>query len=539
MKSYRDTYRKIIQGCAFAVLALLMGSCVNDQGDDVNCSESTLSLNLVVPQTTLTKALANDETSADAGEGVVHSLKIWIFRHGDAATEKPVAYEEFTSLERHTNIQNIVNLSMKVPTDLTTCDIYIQANSESISATLGANDTRTTLKAATFAAAPTKDNLEAKGLPMSRILENINVKPYLGINKTPIEVSLHRSVSKIGFYFSMLTGTKSVTIHSLTITNGLANQGSVFPKAVISGDGTIPAEATENSKAYNIPAGTTYSNVTFPYTGSKVYTTLPYSVIQKNDAAIERGATETAEAFKERLLAHSDLIEQAYFPEVDENASTFTITYSFDGESKVRSAEFKLGTGAIRNHEIIINGFFMNGYLYVRPTVLPWDNGSTTEFNLGNIITSFSSDAANKFIKDAEGNATDVATTYETTPTGNGHYAKFTFRFVSPAVNHWMLQLSNPAFGFKTNLNGDIVDFIDGAGGRAAVTFYVVPKNEYDALSSNDYGTKLYLTLPDYPNYGKIDFNPTGTGHVPSDANSTVEVNIRQVASVAAYEALQ
>ena len=552
MKSYRDTYRKIIQGCAFAVLALLMGSCVNDQGDDVNCSESTLSLNLVVPQTTLTKALASDETSAETGEGVVHSLKIWIFKTGgDPAKDAPVAYQEFTSLERLTSAQNIINLTMKVPRNLTNCDFYLLGNSESINSTVGdiTKDTESSLESVTFAQQDWNTNLTAKGLPMARIIENIDISGNLIPSQPPLELSLLRSVCKVGFFFSKKTGSEKVVINSIKISRGLADKGNVFPQSVSS-----LVLASQNAQNANIPSGTTYTDINFPPTkGGRVNTslTVPVEITSMNPEAITKGATETAEDYKQRLLDKTTLLEQAYFPEIgksteangtyddkDGKPATCTITYTFADETEEHSKTFDLNLNngtTVRNHEIIINGFFENGSLYIKPIVLPWDNGGTTTFDLSNPIINFTADGSNKITNGVLSSIKGIATTYDKTSSGK-YYAHFTFQFQSPAVNHWMLQLSNPTFGFKKSLDGDMLDFIDGVGGDALVSFYIVPKNDYDVATSIDIGTKLYLTLPDYPSYGNIKFNTIkDNGEIIGSANY---LQILQVQSENVYSNL-
>lgn len=525
-------WRRILQVFILLLSLFTFAACSSDEEIPSDNEGTTLSFDFTIPASSNSQRSVDNTLTADDGETNVNTLQVWIFNTGGADNDTPLAYSKTLSAERYLQTNGKLKISMNAPKDLTNCDIYILANAESTNAaTLDENSTRGMLKNATFNTV--LQNATSKGLPMSRVVTGFDVTPYIGHTDNAIGVSLLRSICKVGFYFSKDADMHNVSINiqSITINNGMANQGNIFTYAV------TPPYASDDASSSNIPTGTGYSDISFPYAGSSVSTILPFTVTKENEVSLHREPSENAQDFKTRLLNNTNHIEQAYLPESN-GAATCTITYTFSGESNPHTKTFNLWQGAgsddlIRNHEIIINGFFTRSDLYITPTVADWSNGGTTIYKQDDFVTTITSDGTNKIVKSGT-TPVAIATAWEKTPTAGGHYAKFTFQFNSPAVSRWMLQLSNPAFGFKKSLYGEVLDYIDGAGGSGAVTFYIVPKNDYDALGSNNYNTTLFLILPDMLTLGKLPINASSSP-LPGTIS---DINIQQVPSAEQFENL-
>ena len=523
-------WRRILQVFLLLLPLLTLAACSSEEEMPSDNEGTTLSFDFTIPASSNSQRSVDNTLTADDGETNVNTLQVWIFNAGGADNDTPLAYSSIPSAESFMQSNGKLQIRMKAPKDLTNCDIYILANAESTNAaTLDGNSTRGTLKNATFTTV--MQNATTEGLPMSRVVTGFDVTPYLGHTDNAISMSLLRSICKVGFYFSKDADMHDVgvNIQSITINNGRANQGNIFAYSVTS------PYASDDAFSSNIPTGTTYSDISFPYAGSSVSTVLPFTVTKENAASLQRGSSESAQDFKDRLLGNTSHIEQAYLPESN-GAATCTITYTFSDDADVHTKTFNLWQGAgsddlIRNREIIINGFFSRAGLNITPSVADWNDGGKTVYNQDNFVTTLTSGGTNKIISSTS--STAIATAWEKSPTNGGHYAKLTFQFNSPAVSRWMLQLSNPAFGFKKSLYGEILDYIDGIGGAGAITFYVVPKNDYDALGSNDYSTTLFLVLPDMMTLGKLPLNTSA-----SLPGTTTDINIQQVPSVEQFENL-
>lgn len=526
----------IIRKCSFLALAGLMASCVTDiTHDDASiCPQSTLTFNFTIPETTITRA--DNTVSATSQEAAVHNLKVWIFQNGGDGTDKAIAYK---SLDPADNYQSTANNAVEFKIDIpsmyisSTCDLYVVANSDAIDAWQSSYNTkdvtRNTLASAVINKAPLTTSA-TKGLPMARIANGITVANFANTD-TPVQLSLLRSVSKIGVYFTKSTELgQEVKVTGISISNVTAtgDGGYVFPKAV---DYT---SATANATVSNIPSSVTSFDSFNPYFGINLFTSLPITVanINTSSSAVLKDALkwetgETGQQFKNKLLTWTTTSEEAYFLESNKPA-VCTISYTINGKPATATLNLWTGNGVdlIRNHEVIIYGHFVGSSLYVQPFVLPWTAGETVDYDLTNIEASIvaAEGSSNKTITPSTYPAT--LTAYDATSSGD-YYPQFTVKFTKPIVNRWLLQSTNPYFGFKINANDDIKDYIEGAGG-SSVTFYVVPKNSFNAEKNNNvpsiYQTSLILTVPDLSSLGRISFNAAKT--LPG---TETEVYIQQV----------
>lgn len=484
----------------------LLTACVTDTvtDDSDQCPKSTLTLNFTIPANTVTKAT----TTASAYESTIHNLKVWLFETG---SNIPASFKELNPAESSQASDYSVRLQMQVPKTITTADLYIVANSDAVDGvpTLNLSTTRATLESATFGAAPTA--VTTKGLPLARVVKGLTVTDFTTTD-VPASISLLRSVAKVGVYFSkdVTMGSTEVRINSVKINNGFASAaGSLFPASVAYSDATVYATNA------NVPSATTYGTWNY-FSGS---TTLSKSV---SGAIASIGSTETGDAYKARIASGSDFIGTETYLLESAQTSTCTVNYTVGGVTSEKT--FSLWSaipGLIRNHEVVIYGHFIGADLYIQPIVLPWTNADKIIYDTSNIVASIVSAATYK------ASSTRIYAAYDASATGK-YYPKFTLTFSTPAVDRWLLQSTNPDFGFKINLTDDIQDYIEGVGGSGnPVTFYVVPKNNFkQSLSgTSQYNASLFLTVPSIPTLGRIKFN---TSSLPGNTDAT-EVYIQQI----------
>jgi hypothetical protein len=499
----------IIRKCSFLALSGLLASCVTDSVTNDQCEKSSIILNFTIPTEAVSRAetggVTDATTLAKSGEATIKDMKVWVFAPAagdDAVAERYSPFEESAITQK---TDNSVSLSIGIPRGFSKCDLYILANSSKtyIGGSLNGASTRAEIEAATFASVPLNaDN----GLPLARIVKNVDVSSLLNNDNASLNIALLRSVSKINLFFSKDATLENtgVVIKSIFITNSSASLGSVFPQSV---EGTTDAAA--NAASSNVPATATFATTTFPIANSITSQNLPYTVSKSVSGAITKDPGETGDEFLKRMTTSADLVESAYFLESN-RAAQCTIEYTVGGEEKERTFELwsaTSGADLIRNHNVVIYGHFVGRDLYVTPTVLAWNDAETINYDLSEgvnaTVTMNSSYVAC--------NTDHIAAAYDESSTGS-YYPQFTVTFVTPVVDRWLLQSSNPNFGFKINLNDDIQDYIEGVGGKNnSVTFYVVPKNEFDQskFEKNDsqYYTTLFVTVPEIPSLGRVTFN--------------------------------
>lgn len=507
----------IIRKCSVFALAGLLASCVTDSVTNDECEKSTLILNFNIPTETVTRAVTDATVSAEEGEATINDMKVWVFNSSDGADATALRYSPFAKSAITQASDNSVRLRIGVPRDLSTCDLYILANATStgIGGSLDANTTRAQLEAATFNATPLN---ATNGLPLARIIKGVNTSSLLNTDNA-LSIALLRSVSKINVYLTKDVKLKStdVSVNSISFNNSAASTASVFPQS------TVATNAASNATQTNVPSGATFDATTFPIANSLVSGAFPYPVAKQVSNALTWESTETGDAFISRMNSSADLVEKAYFLESNQKA-TCTINYTIGGETKEKTFDLWDATpGLIRNHNVVVYGHFVGRDLYVTPTVLPWNNAETVSYSLDDVQASVS-------MKNGHLSGTSyIASAYDGKSVGT-YYPQFTVTFVTPIVDRWLLQSTNPDFGFKINLNDDIQDYIEGVGGSSnSITFYVVPKNEfvqskYEADASQ-YNTTIFVTVPGIPTLGRVKFN-AGTVQLPG---TTQGVTIHQI----------
>lgn len=558
MKRYQSTLTKMTRPVCMALAALLMvgamASCSENENTEtaqsdnayLSLSFSTGTGNSTRAGETSGKALADNESNANpTQENDIHNIKVWVFKSntGDEAT--PISYkaETLNEVKNGNYTLNLRFLRKIGGEEVKNIDLYILANSESINMPdqiKGKNlssVTRKDLKEVSFTSpfginkdgtAETKEVPAGKGLPISRAITQISVDSHVadteeGAKDKGIKIPLVRAVSKLHFYFARKKGTDANT--SQVKVTRIEVEGYTIPTASY----VFPDEAIYNENGYNQNvtsqkydnAGTAYVPTTLKLAGveNKDIKAVddPESFIKKNQSA-----QEYLDAFKQAGIGSHDL---CYLRETNK-AIKCTIWYSLDGGA-TKSATFNISSegNAIRNRELVVYGYFLNGQmgmLTVTPTIQEWQDGGTFDF-------------------------IDASTNVEIPDSGKtdwGYKVYYGFPKLGPMITlkdidtngkPWILQTDNPMFGFvecdkdgnyddhkdpvydpiiSDRNNGNniigytyhIDDFIiNKSGEKKTLYFYVVPKNRLNLAKPHNVKAQVFLTK--YPN-DKFVLNP-------------------------------
>ena len=549
MKRYQSTLTKMTRPVCMALAALLMvgamASCSENENTEtaqsdnayLSLSFSTGTGNSTRAGETSGKALADNETDANpTQESDIHNIKVWVFKSntGDEAT--PISYkaETLSEVKNGNYTLNLRFLRKIGGEEVKNIDLYILANSESINMPdqMKGKDlssvTRKDLKEVSFTSpfgingdgtAETKEVSKEKGLPISRAITQISVDSHVadteeGAKDKGIKIPLVRAVSKLHFYFARKKGTDANTSQVKVIR--IEVEGNTIPTASY----VFPDEATYNENGYNqdvtsqkYNSATTYVSDTLKLAGVEntdiKEVDNPESFIKKNQSA-----QEYLDAFKQAGIGSHDL---CYLRETNK-AIKGTIWYSLDGGTpKGATVNMPSKGNAIRNRELVVYGYFLNGQmgkLTVTPTIQEWRDGGTFDFI------------------DASTNV--VIPGGDQTNWGYKVYYGFpkrgpmiTLKDIDTKGKPWILQTDNPMFGFvecdengkylydpnaKTDLYNDgeadyrIKDFIINKEGKTeTLRFYVVPKSRLDLAKPHNVKAQVFLTK--YPN-DKFILNP-------------------------------
>ena len=552
MKRYQSTLTKMTRPVCMALAALLMvgamASCSENentetaQGDNayLSLSFSTGTGNSTRAGETSGKVLADNETDANpTQESDIHNIKVWVFKSdtGDEAT--PISYkaETLSEVKNGNYTLNLRFLRKIGGEEVKKIDLYILANSESINMLeqMKGKDlrsvTRKDLKEVSFTSPfginsdgtpETKEVTKEKGLPISRAITQISVDSHVadteeGAKAKGIRIPLVRAVSKLHFYFARKSGSEANT--SQVKVTRIEVEGNTIPTASY----VFPDEAIYNENGYN-------QNVTSQKYNSSgtsyVPTTLNLAGVENNDIKevedpesfikkSNQSAQAYLDAFKNAGISSQNL---CYLRETNK-AIRGTIHYSLDGGATEKSETFNIPSGgnAIRNRELVVYGYFLNGQmgkLTVTPSIQEWQDGGTFDF----IDAS-----TNVVIPDGDQTNWGYKVYYGFPKRG----PMITLKEIDTKGQPWILQTDNPMFGFvecdengkylydpnaKTDLYNDgeadyrIKDFIINEEGKTeTLRFYVVPKNRLDLAKPHNVKAQVFLTK--YPN-DKFILNP-------------------------------
>ena len=557
MKRYQSTLTKMTRPVCMALAALLMvgamASCSENENTETAQSDNAyLSLSFSTGTGNSTRAgeshtedaLANNESKADPNsESDIHSIKVWVFQSGTNEDANPIAYKE----EALKDINGSYNLQLRflrkiAGKDVENIDLYILANSEStnIESKLSGKDfssiTRKELQNISFDSTfgiqengnPQNTEVPETGLPISRAITNISVEKHVGTTEAEaetkgIKIPLVRAVSKLHFYFARKSGSDANT--SQVKVTRIEVEGNTIPTASY----VFPDEATYNEDGYNQDVTSQkYDNAGTDY----VPTTLKLAGVENTDIkdvedpksfikTSNQSAQEYLDALNKEGIKSHDL---CYLRETNK-AIKGTIWYSLDGGTP-KSATFNIPSegNAIRNRELVVYGYFLNGQmgkLTVTPTIQEWQDGGTFDFI----------DASTNVVIPG-GDQTDWG--YKVYYGFPKRGPMITLKDIDTKGKPWILQTDNPMFGFvECDENGKypeeepvydpiitdqndgknpvgktykIKDFIiNQSGEKKTLYFYVVPKNRLDLAKPHNVKAQVFLTK--YPN-DKFVLNP-------------------------------
>lgn len=552
MTSYKTTLTKMMRQTLTALAALLMvgamASCSENQDTEtaenhdayISLSFSSNSANSTrVGESRTEGVLADNESKADPNsESDIHSIKVWVFQSGTNEDANPIAYKE----EALKDINGSYNLQLRflrkiAGKEVEKIDLYILANSEStnIESKLNGKDfsniTRKELQNICFDSTfgiqengnPQNTEVPETGLPISRAITNISVENHVGTTEAEaktkgIKIPLVRAVSKLHFYFARKTGIENVKVTSIEVEgNTIPTASYIFP------DETEYKENDDNqavtSNKYDVNR-TGYVSTVLKLNGVETDNIKEVEDPEKFKKNETQTAQDYLDAFKKAGIASHNL---CYLRETTK-AIKGKIHYSLGTEEK--SVDFSIPTDgkAIRNRELVVYGYFLNGQmgmLTVTPTIQEWQDGGTFDF-------------------------IDASTNVEIPDSGKtdwGYKVYYGFPKRGPMITlqdidtkgkPWILQTDNPMFGFvicneygnypedtpyynpEITQNNDgknpvgktykIEDFIINQNGeKKTLYFYVVPKNRLDLAKPHNVKAQVFLTK--YPN-DKFVLNP-------------------------------
>ena len=385
------------------LLTLILTSCMSDGYTDTAAGKSDTYINLNVSTPTAqarakapagstagtSGTLGQDETSpSPTEEEKIYSIRVWAFKSGSAETAAPIGFKAETGLNETGSHQVSMKLLRKAAGDLDNIDLFILLNAESIGVLNDNNCNRMTrkdLKAVTFNSnfgintdgSPQAKAVPATGLPISRVITNINVKNNIADNAAkaaakPVSVPLARAVSKLHFFFARKTGkdTESVTVTKIEVNGETLTAASpVFPEAATNAEkDTKGLTGSFNGLSYltkNLIFGAIATNKINPVADPKVYI---------------RNTGEKAQDYMTRLSTGVQEGCRSYLRETDKTI-TGKIYFKSNASLAERSVDFKIPE-AYRNHELVVYGYFSGEALLdlnLKYYVANWNEKAATD----------------------------------------------------------------------------------------------------------------------------------------------------------------
>ena len=388
------------------LLTLMFTSCMTDGYTDTTAGKSDTYINLNV-STPTAQARANapagsttgtsgtpgqDETSlSPTEEEKIYSIRVWAFKSDTDENAMPIGFKAETGLSATGSHNVSMKLLRKAAGNLENIDLFILLNAESIKVLNGSNCntmTRKDLETATFDSnfginadgSPQATTVPATGLPISRVITNINVKNNIADNAAaaaakPVSVPLVRAVSKLHFFFARKTGkdTESVTVTRIEVNGETLTKASpVFPEAA------TDAKKDNNGLTGNF-TGLTYLTKNLIFGGIATDKINPV----ENPEAYKRNPGEKAQVYMDRLSKAVHEGCRSYLRET--KTITGKIYFKSNASLPDRWVKFEIPK-AYRNHELVVYGYFSGEAfldLNLRYYVAGWNEKGTTniEFN--------------------------------------------------------------------------------------------------------------------------------------------------------------
>lgn len=361
------------------LLTLMFTSCMSDGYTDTTAGKSDTYINLNV-STPTAQARANAPAGSTAGtsgtpgqdetspkpreEEKIYSIRVWAFKSGTDENAMPIGFKAETGLSA-TGSHNVSMKLRKTADRPENIDLYILLNAESIGVLDGNNCntmTRKDLKAATFDSnfgikpdgSPQATEVSEKGLPISRVITDINVNNHIAEKETeaaanPVSVPLVRAVSKLHFFFARKAGkdTESVTVTKIEVNGETLTAASpVFPEAA------TDAKKDNNGLTGNF-TGLTYLTKNLIFGGIATEKINPVD----DPEVYKRNPGEKAQEYMDRLSKAVHEGCRSYLRETDKPITGKIYFKSNALLEEARSVEFQI-PDAYRNHELVVYGYF-------------------------------------------------------------------------------------------------------------------------------------------------------------------------------------
>lgn len=585
MKRYNSTLIKMTRRLGMAIAALLMlstmASC-SDQDSQVPATgdEAYLNLSFSTASTTTSRAggaenIGNDETQANpTAESDIHSIKVWVFKSGTGASANPIAYKEDNTptavgggTANGTYTLNLRFLRKINGEELKNIDLYILANSEStnMAEKLKGKDirsiTRADLQGVTFddpfgitaeGKAQTTVVPTGKGLPISRAITNIAIADHVadteaGAKGKGISIPLVRAVSKLHFYFARKANanTENVKVTRIEI------DGETFPTAsYIFPDEEEYTKADANKTVTSNKYGTP-SYVTTPLKLDGVGSTEIKEV--EDPLTYVQGPGETAQTYMDRMNNEIGGHNLSYLRETNKPIKG-KIYYQLAEGGSEKHQEFKIPSSgnAIRNRELVVYGYFLQGgALCLDWQVMPW-NKVTSEISWSNVNCEMFAWQTGSTLKPQGGDAEGLYCLVNYPRYQDEDHkiledkksgAAFYFKIESPAGLVWKAHLTNPTeFAFNYGKSTESTNCVStGIARKNPYQIKVEAVNPWtneatwDQLTewakskgSNPVYTDLYITVSlDGIHEYEVEINPDGAGGMYKNGRKFAGTNTR------------
>lgn len=572
MKRYNSTLIKMTRRLGMAIAALLMlstmASC-SDQDSQVPATgeEAYLNLSFSTASATTSRAggtgnIGNDETQANPNqESDIHSIKVWVFKSGTGANANPIAYKEDTPTAvdgkpvNSTYTLNLRFLRKINGEELKNIDLYILANSESTNMAdkLKNKDfrsiTRADLQGVTFdnpfgitseGKAETTEVPSGKGLPISRAITNIEIAKHVADTEIEakdkgISIPLVRAVSKLHFYFARTADADALT-ENVKVTR-IEIDGNTFPtESYVFPDEEDYTKADANKAATSNKYGTP-SYVATPLKLDGVENAKIKAVT--DPLAYKRDEkTETAQTYMDRMNKEIGGHNLSYLRETNKPI-TGKIYYQLAEGGSEKSQKFSIpfSDKAIRNRELVVYGYFLQGgALCLDWQVMPW-NKVTSEISWSNVKCEMYAWQTETTLKPQGGDAEglyclvnypryndDAHNTLVDKTSGAAYY----FKVESPAGLVWKAHLTNPVeFAFNYDKSTESTNCVStGIARKDPYQIKVEAKNAWTngtswteltewakGKGSNPVYTDLYVTVSlDGIHEYEVEINPDNAG---------------------------
>lgn len=587
MKRYNSTLIKMTRRLGMAIAALLMlstmASC-SDQDSQAPATGDEAYLNLSFSTASATTSRASragdigkdDETQANPNtESDIHSIKVWVFKSGTGEKANPIAYKEDrpTAVDggtaNGTYTLNLRFLRKINGEEIKNIDLYILANSEStnMAKKLEGKDlrsiTREDLQGVTFdypfgitkeGTAETTE-VPTEGLPISRAITNIEIADHVAdteikAKEIGIKIPLVRAVSKLHFYFARKANanTENVKVTKIEI------DGKTFPKEsyVFPDEEDFATAKTNKDATYK-----KYENPDYVASPLKLDGVENTGITEVTDPlTYVRGENETAQAYMDRMNKKIGGHDLSYLRETNKPI-TGKIYYKLaeDGVEKSQGFTIPSSGNAIRNRELVVYGYFLQGgALCLEWQVMPW-NVVTSEISWSNVKCQMfawqTGSTLNPQGGDAEGRYCLVNyPRYKETDKGHNSLedatsgAAFYFKVESPAGLVWKAHLTNPTeFTFNYGKSTESTNCVSTGIARTdpyqikveanyrwtKEASWTAEKTEWAiGKGSNPVYTDLYVTVSlDGIHEYEVEINPDGVGGMYKEGRKFAGTNTR------------